>query len=278
MNDQMRTVTTHVGRLVAGRAVFVGVCIAAGLLLGAVRVLLGGVPASAHSEVLIGQPLTVQSLVATNPGTVDQTRLVDAQSRILGSDEMARAVARQLPKGSADFDASISTSNNSNVLGITVTSSDAGVAKAAANQYARSYVQMVERSNLAVVDGASSRLHRQLASLSGQDVSVQAQRLALQNRLSQVELARAVDPAGGARVVDRATDASRSTFLEAATVLLGGLLGFGIALLVLTIDRWYGARRRQDGDWDDTPLFDGPDDDPEATSADDRELESSASR
>ncbi len=236
------------------------VCVLLGLALGATRLVVGGVPYSATSEVIAGQPITIASLTSTTSQTTSQVRNVDAQLRTLQSDTVASIVDEKLPAGHAPYDVSFRSGTDTDAMTITVTSTDGTVARDAANEFAGAYVAVVTRGNQDVIDATEKQLNANIASIGEQLSKLQAQlaaatedslpsvreivqpqqnslldqRNALSKQLDQVALAKAVGASGNARVIQEATSASQTLMSIVSPLVLGGVLGLllGLALVV----------------------------------------------
>lgn len=261
---------SRVTHLVVEHKNIVATCALLGVLLGGAFVLFRGIPYRAESQVVVGQPVTFQSLLSASPPSVDQSRLVDLQRRVLDSETMADLVDSQVVDGHADYSVEVSGVNTSNVITIAVTSSDRRLATDVASTYATTYVKQVEAGNLEKIDRAAAGLENRLAVLQSeieeltrafteardkpserqvlesQRAGLLQQVLSTQARLDQVNLARSVDPTGGAAVIENATEAEASVvdILLPAVVatLLGLVIGLGVAAARdLRSRKWYRA-------------------------------------
>ena len=249
----LQMVRRHLGLVV--------VCVLLGLALAGVRLYLGGLSYTATSQVLVGQPLTLQALATQTPVNIDQNRLIDATKRTLESDAMKASVERMKGVGKdGDFTVAVATGSSTSVMGIEVTADDGDRATKVANAYAEAYIAMTRRQNLAKVHRATHLLQSEAAGVTKQLGSATTgtpqrsalvqQQLAIENRLSQVRLAGAVDPAGGARVIQRADAGNLSTISAAAPLVLGALFGLLVGLGIAAA-RELAERRETETESDD---------------------------
>ena len=233
-----------------------------GLVLAGGRLLMSGVPHTAESQVLIGQPVTVQSLTSPTGGGVDQARLVDLTKRVIDSRALAEQVEADLGIDRGDYSLAVISASATNVIGIRVAAPDGERAQQVANAFAKGYIASVRAENSGRVKRAEKHIaaevdavDAQLALLAGGGTEVAAQRTALlqqrvmlQSKLSQATLAQAVDPAGGARVVESASEGEASAFTVGATLalgaLFGALVGVGVAAVRMALPGRSSARRR----------------------------------
>ncbi len=211
-------------------------------LLGAViaggRLLMGGVDHTATSQVLIGQPLTLQALTSANAGGVDQARLVDYSRRVIEGGAVSPRVHKRLGIDPDDYALSVIAASATNVIGIRATTDDPQQAQEIANAYAKSYIAWISASNtdraaraVEQLEGEIAAIDRDLAALNrrpemvAQRAALVQQRTALDARRSQAALVGAVDPAGGAEVVQPAREASSSIVGIVGPLILGALFG-----------------------------------------------------
>ena len=227
----------------------VAACVAIGIALAAVRLVLGGVSYSATSQVLVGQPLTLASLTSTSAGGgVDQARLVDLVKRLIESDTTAAKVEKRLDVSSDDYELSVAAATTTNVMGLTATASDPEVAQKVANGFATFYLKDIRSDNAAKVRRASAGIRAEIDALDSQLIALGSspvvnnqralltgQKLQLENRLTQVKLAGKFDPAGGARLVQVAERGESSMFGIVASLILGGLFGALLSLVVIAV-------------------------------------------
>ncbi|WP_121251072.1 hypothetical protein [Nocardioides ferulae] len=255
------------GRLMQGlrdHKRLLAVCVLLGVALAGVRLLLGGTSYAAQSQVLVGQPLTLTTLTTTAATGVDQTRLVDYTQRRLASDKLAARVEKRLDVDGDDYTLDIISANATNVIGLQVTSDDPERAQTIANGFARAYVASVVAENTRKVDRAVEQLQSDIKTVDAQLTGLQQQagpagavvaasqraalvqqRVTLANRLSQARLAGAVDPAGGAQVVEQAAAGETSRLALVAPLVLGGLFGFLVGLGLVALRQWRTARSPQ---------------------------------
>lgn len=235
------------------------VCALLGLALAGGRVLMQGTSYSAQSQVLVGQPMTLQSLTTTTPANVDQTRLVDYTQRVLAGDNIANTVEKELEVDGDDYTLDVLSANATSVIALRVTADDPERARDIANAFARTYVAWVAANNTGKVDRAVQhlrkdikavakdllRLDQQVANaanpgttatvLSPQRTVLVQQQVALENRLSQAQLAGAVDPSGGGQVVDKASAGQVSKLAAGGPLVLGLLFGLLVGLGIAAI-------------------------------------------
>jgi uncharacterized protein involved in exopolysaccharide biosynthesis len=236
----------------------IGVCALVGALLAGGKMLLDGPTYTAESQVLIGQPITLQSLTSPTGAAVDQERLVDMTTKQLESDTFARTVEKQLGLTEDDYEVDVLSATTTNVIGIKATANDAQRAGAVANTWATAYIRDVATTNRAKINRARTELRRDIQKISAQLAELEAaqtgaasalasapqrnaliqQRLEVQSGLTQVKLAGSVDLAGGARLIERSTEGESSVFDVVARLLLGGLLGGLIGLALSALSLW----------------------------------------
>ncbi len=225
------------------------VCALVGVALAGGRLFLQGTSYSAQSQVLVGQPLSVQALTTTTSPNIDQARLVDFSQRLIQSDTLATRVEKQLDVEGGDYTLDVLSANATSMIGLRVTADDPDLARDLANGYAQGYVAWVTGENQSKVDKAVKHLRRDIkgvaaqllkldqqvanapspgataAALAPQRTVLVQQQVALETRLSQAELVGAVDPAGGGQVVEKAVAGEVSTFAAVGPLVIGALFG-----------------------------------------------------
>ena len=236
----------------------IGVCALVGGLLAGGKMVLDGPTYTAESQVVIGQPITLQSLTSPTGAAVDQERLVDMTTKQLESDTFARTVEKQLGLTEDDYEVDVLSATTTNVIGIKATANDAERASAVANTWATAYIRDVAATNRAKINRARTELRRDIQNISAQLAELEAaqtgaasalasapqrnaliqQRLEVQSGLTQVKLAGSVDLAGGARLIERSTEGESSVFDVVAKLLLGGLLGGLVGLALSALSLW----------------------------------------
>lgn len=244
-------------RLVGRHWWVVALCAVLGAGIGLARVMTGGVGYTADAQVLVGDSMTVQSLSGTNPQTRDQTRLVDTELRRMQSDRIVNAVESSLPQGHASYTVRFVTGTTAtNVVTVSVTSTDENVAQSVANGIADGYVKALAENNTAVIAATENQLNGAIKSLNDQLAQLEAalssasdsglarvqaivgpsrsslldQRAALQQQLEQVTLVKSVGAAGGAQIIEAADDPEVSLVGVAMPVAIGLILGLIIGL------------------------------------------------
>ncbi len=233
-------------------------CALVGVLLAGGKMVLDGPTYTAESQVVIGQPITLQSLTSPSGAAVDQERLVDMTTKQLESDSFARTVEKQLGLTEDDYEVDVLSATTTNVIGIKATANDAERAGAVANTWATAYIRDVATSNRTKINRARTELRRDIQNISAQLAELEAaqtgaasalasapqrnaliqQRLEVQSGLTQVKLAGSVDLAGGARMIERSTGGESSVFDVVAKLLLGGLLGGLVGLALSALSLW----------------------------------------
>ncbi len=256
------------------------VCALVGLALAGGRVLTQGSSYSAESQILVGQPLTLQTLTSGTPSNVDQTRLVDYTQRVLASDTISDRVDKRLELDSGDYTLDVLSANATSVILLRITADDADRAQAVANAFAKTYVAWVASENAAKVDRAVQHLRGDIktasdqllkldqrvanadvpaataAALAPQRTALVQQQVMLQTRLSQAQLAGAIDPAGGAQVVEQASKGKVSTFATTGQLVLGLLFGVLVGIGLAALRR--PQPKQADGDEADRVLAAAP--------------------
>lgn len=235
------------------------VCALVGLALAGGRLFLQGTSYSAQSQVLVGQPLSVQALTTASAPNIDQARLVDFTQRLIQSETLAARVEKQLDVDGGDYTLDVLSANATSMIGLRVTADDPDRARDIANAYAQGYVAWVTGENQTKVNKAVKHLRRDIKGVAAQLLKLDQQvanapspgatatalapqrtvlvqqQVALEARLSQAELVGAVDPAGGGQVVEKAVAGEVSTFAAVGPLVIGALFGLlvgaGIAAL-----------------------------------------------
>lgn len=257
MNDSYVDFDTRsmIGRAAAHWRV-IAACVLGGLLLGLVSILITGRSYTSQVQLLIGQPITLASLTAANGGAVDQARLVDYTKRLIESDTVGSAVQKKLDITEDDYDVQVISATTTNVMGIQVTADDAKKSKEIANTYASTYIDQVRKQNQGRIDRATKEINADVKSVDQQLNAINArvgkagntalanalaspqrtallqERLQLQDQLSRVRVAGAVDPDGGAQIIQSADEGSGSLFGIIARLILGALFGLLVGLAV----------------------------------------------
>lgn len=197
------------------------------------------------SATLLIQQRTSDTLFDPNTGQAnDPQRAVDTEVQVVESRPVRQAVQKKL--GNDVPAVSASSVTGTNVIKVSVRSTDPALAANAANEYAAAYVQFKRKQAVDDVLGAAtqvqrkiSQLQQQLAALpagSGQRAGFEQQIALFQQQLDQLQVGASIKT-GGAEIVAKAgTPTSpvepkplRNTALGAA---LGLLLGVGLAFLV----------------------------------------------
>lgn len=241
-----------------------------GALYPAIKAVQNGVPHVATTQILVGEPVTLPYITTGQAPQVqrDTSRIVDAEQRRMESDNVAKAVEATLPAGHAKYDTRFSSSvASTNIVSVSVTSSDGDVAKKVADGIGKEYISSLSKYNTDVLDAAEKKLDadikgysEQLAALektlSSADADalpqVQAvvgpqrqtlldEREAAQAKLSSVALVKSVGTLGGAQVIQEA-DVNPSIMAVATPILTGLLLGAFLGLLLVWLREGLAGR------------------------------------
>ncbi|MEI2779548.1 MAG: hypothetical protein V9G19_27035 [Tetrasphaera sp.] len=241
-----------------------------GALYPAIKAVQNGVPQVATTQILVGEPVTLPyATTGLAPATQrDTSRIVDAEQRRMESDNVAKAVEATLPAGHASYDTRFSSSvATTNIVSVSVTSSDADVARKVADGIGKEYIASLSRYNTDVLDAAEKKLSDDIEgygeqldtlqkALSSADADslpqVQAvvapqrqtllnEREAAQERLNSVGLVKSVGTLGGAQVIQEA-DVAPSLMAVATPILTGLLLGAFLGLILVWIREGLAGR------------------------------------
>ncbi len=227
----------------------------------AIRAVQNGIPHVATTQILVGEPVTLPYATGTTSGTTtkDSSRIVDAEQQRMQSDAVAKAVEATLPAGHANYDTQFSSSaTTTNVVTVSVTSSDGDLAKKVADGIGTAYIDALSKYNTSVLDAAQKeldanikdlndqidKLEKTLSSASSDSLSqVQAvvgptrqalldRRDVLQGRIDNVALVKSVGTLGGAQIIQQG-DVVPSIMAAATPIVIGLLLGAFLGFLLV---------------------------------------------
>ncbi|MFN8096784.1 MAG: hypothetical protein U0Q21_00630 [Dermatophilaceae bacterium] len=236
----------------------------------AIKAVQNGIPHVATTQILVGEPVTLPYATGTQSGstTKDTGRLVDAEQRRMQSDAVAKTVEATLPAGHASYDTQFSANTTTtNVVTVSVTSSDGDVAKKVADGIGKAYIDALSKYNTSVLDGAEKELDTSISDLDDQidklqktlssadpDSLAQVQavvaparqalidrRDALQGQIDNVALVKSVGTLGGAQIIQEA-DVSPSLMAVATPIVIGLLLGAFLGFLLVWIREGLAGR------------------------------------
>jgi succinoglycan biosynthesis transport protein ExoP len=185
--------------------------------------------------------LSDSALQVAPSNSSEPQREADTEVGIAHSPEVARAVRKQLD---IDSEASellrevkVEAAPNADILNFVATNGDPHVAAQLANSFAEQYIAFRDKSQLAGIESAQSKLEQQIAALPAGS----PERAALEQSLQRVSSARAV-AGGGANIIGRATPPSSPSGMGLTSTLAIGLLvglaiAFALVFLLESLDR-----------------------------------------
>ena len=194
------------------------------------------------------------SIDSTPQDAQDAQRNVDTETAVLQSKVVEQAAQRALGHKPS---VSISSDPNSDVVGVSASSSSAKQAAADANAYADAYVSLRRTQNIDDLTQASQQVQAKittvyatlptLAAGSPELAAAQSQLTYLQQQLDQLQVSTNLNEVAGARMLAPATPPAASTSPKpkrnvAIAIVLGLLLGIGLAFLREYFDDTVGSR------------------------------------
>lgn len=241
-----------------------------GAAFPAVKAVQNGIPHVATTQILVGEPVTLPYATGTQSGATnkDSGRLVDAEQRRMQSDGVAKTVEASLPAGHASYDTQFSANaTTTNVVTVSVTSSDGAVAKKVADGVGKAYIDALSKYNTSVLDAAEKELDANISDLNEQisklektlstadpeslnqvQAVVGPARQALldrrdvqQGRIDTVALVKSVGTLGGAQIIQEA-DVSPSLMAVASPIIIGLLLGAFVGFLLVWLREGLAGR------------------------------------
>jgi capsular exopolysaccharide synthesis family protein len=173
---------------------------------------------------------------------VDPTREAETTAEIVALPVIAENAEKEfeLPAGSVSGTVSVEASPTANTAAITSTSGDPQLSAEAANAYATAYIRFRRKQDRGQLQEPIELAEETIAELGPEEVGGE-QELALKKQLDQLRLNQALQT-GGAELVQKASPPSEAsgpskTKNVALGLVLGALLGFGLAALLERIDR-----------------------------------------
>jgi succinoglycan biosynthesis transport protein ExoP len=199
----------------------------------------------ATSKVLVNRATIVSSVTAVDPTSYDPVRYLATQADVARSPELADRVAaaagiKGVTGGLVLDESNVTPDTNADLLDFAVTAPDADQATTLANAYAQQYTRFKTQLDTQKIDIALRTLHLQMAAMRAQSGTGSQGYASLQQQDSQLQTARTL-LADNTSVLQPADGASkvrpRPTHTALLGLLLGAVLGIGLALLVEALDR-----------------------------------------
>lgn len=177
--------------------------------------------------------LSDSALQVSSGGSSEPQREADTEVLIAHSAEVAEGVRRQLSTQDSVStlldQVKVEAAPNANILEISASTGDPRYSARLANLFAAQYIAFRASSELAGIESAQNKLEQQIAGLPAGST----ERAALQQSLQRLSELRAV-AGGGANIIGRATaPGSPSGTKLSTTVIVGLLLGLGIAFSIV---------------------------------------------
>jgi len=173
---------------------------------------------------------------------VDPTREAETTAEIVALPVIAENAEKEfdLPAGSVSGTVSVEPSPTANTAAVTSTSGDPELSAEAANAYATAYIRFRRKQDRGQLQEPIELAEETIAELGPEEVGG-AQEQALKKQLDQLRLNQALQT-GGAELVQEASAPTEpsgpsKTKNVALGLVLGALLGFGLAALLERIDR-----------------------------------------
>jgi polysaccharide biosynthesis transport protein len=173
---------------------------------------------------------------------VDPTREAETTAEIVALPVIAENAEKEfeLPAGSVSGTVSVEPSPTANTAAVTSTSGDPQLSAEAANAYAKSYIRFRRKQDRGQLQEPIELAEESLLSLGPEEIGG-PQEEALKKQLDQLKLNQALQT-GGAELVQEASAPSEpsgpnTTKNVGLGIVLGALLGFGLAALLERIDR-----------------------------------------
>jgi polysaccharide biosynthesis transport protein len=173
---------------------------------------------------------------------VDPTREAETTAEIVALPVIAENAEKEfnLPPGSVSGTVAVEPSPTANTAAVTSTTNDPKLAADAANAYATAYIRFRRKQDRGQLQEPIGLAEESIAGL-GPEEAGGAQEDALKKQLDQLRLNQALQT-GGAELVQKASPPSEpsgpnTTKNVALGLVLGALLGFGLAALLERIDR-----------------------------------------
>lgn len=173
---------------------------------------------------------------------VDPTREAETTAEIVALPVIAENAEKEfkLPAGSVSGTVSVEPSPTANTAAVTSTSGDPQLAAEVANAYATAYIRFRRKQDRGQLQEPIELAEETLAELGPEEVGG-PQEQALKKQLDQLRLNQALQT-GGAELVQKASPPTEpsgpsKTKNVALGLVLGALLGFGLAALLERVDR-----------------------------------------
>jgi succinoglycan biosynthesis transport protein ExoP len=182
--------------------------------------------------------------VGETGGVIDPTREAATNGELVAlpvvAEEAADMVNDAIPAGEILESVEVTPSSNADTAAISATTTSAQRSADIANAYGNAYISFRRDADRKQVQGAIELAEESLAEL-GPEEGEGAQGEALKRELDQLKLNQALQT-GGAELVQRATAPTEPSSPDpvknvALGIILGALLGFGLAALLERVDR-----------------------------------------
>lgn len=180
---------------------------------------------------------------ASDSGFVDPSREAATNDQLVGLPVVAERAAEELDGvgGQQVLDSvSVDSGGEADIAEISATTDSPELAARMADAYARAYIEFRREADRAQIQQAIDLVEASIAGLSPED-AIGEQGQVLQGRLDQLELTQALQT-GRAELVQTADPPSSPSSPKVRRnvmlgIVLGGLLGFGLAALLERVDR-----------------------------------------
>jgi succinoglycan biosynthesis transport protein ExoP len=177
--------------------------------------------------------LSDAALQVSTGGSIEPQREADTEVLIAHSPEVAMGVRKQLSTLSSASEllgqVQVETAPNANILEFVASTGDPQYSARLANAFAQQFIAFRARSELAGIESAQSKLQQQISRLPAGS----SERAVLEQSVQRLAAPRAV-AGGGASVIGLATPPSVPSGTKlSTTVIIGALLGLGIAFSIV---------------------------------------------
>lgn len=182
--------------------------------------------------------------VGETAGVIDPTREAATNGELVAlpvvADEAADLINGAIPAGEIFASVEVTPSSNADTAAISATTTSPQRSATIANIYANAYISFRRNADREQVQDAIELAEQRLAEISPEELEG-PQGQGLQSELDQLKLNQALQT-GGAELVQRATPPSEPSSPDlkknlALGIVLGALLGFGLAALLERVDR-----------------------------------------
>jgi capsular exopolysaccharide synthesis family protein len=182
--------------------------------------------------------------IGETTGVIDPTREAATNGELVAlpvvADEAAKLTNNAIPAGEIFDSVEVTPSSNADTAAVSATTTSAQRSADIANAYGTAYISFRKEADRNQVQGAIDLAEQSLAEMSPEEAAG-PQGEALKRQLDQLKLNQALQT-GGAELVQRATAPTEPSSPDpiknvALGIVLGALLGFGLAALLERVDR-----------------------------------------